>query len=242
MPTPSPDGPPLGPTPDLASVPEPIPRREAACTACARPYLVAGRRYQPLSTADDYQQRGIATWYGRKFHGRPTATGEAFDMYALSAAHRTLPLPCFVEVTNLGNGMSVVVRVNDRGPFVKNRIIDLSYAAATRIGMVKDGTAMVEVRWLDPGAEIGAANESEAPSLYLQVGAFADANNAERLSRRLVAAGFGAVAVTAAVTQGGQADRTMHRVRMGPLTVKAADNTVGRLLRMGLSEPQVVIE
>ncbi len=111
-------------------------------------YEQFGRRYHILDTADGYFERGIASWYGTKFHGRRTSSGEPYDMHALSAAHKTLPIPCWVEVHNLKNDKKLIVRVNDRGPFVENRIIDLSFAAATRLGIVRDGTALVEVRAL----------------------------------------------------------------------------------------------
>jgi len=115
-------------------------------------YDVFGKRYYVLSSSADYVERGVASWYGPGFHQVKTSTGELYDMYAMSAAHRTLPLPAYVRVTNLQNGRSVVVRVNDRGPFVGNRIIDLSYTAAARLDMLRDGTAMVEVRSIDTGA------------------------------------------------------------------------------------------
>jgi rare lipoprotein A len=117
-------------------------------------YDVFGKRYYVLSSSADYVERGVASWYGPGFHQVKTSTGEVYDMYAMSAAHRTLPLPAYVRVTNLQNGRSVVVRVNDRGPFVGNRIIDLSYTAAAKLDMLRDGTAMVEVRSIDTGAPL----------------------------------------------------------------------------------------
>ena len=115
-------------------------------------YRQNGRTYRPLDTSEGYDERGIASWYGEKFHGRPTSSGEPFDMNVPSAAHRTLPLPSWVRVTNLGNGRSVVVRVNDRGPFAdpERRIIDVSYAAAVDLGMVGAGTASVRVQAVEP--------------------------------------------------------------------------------------------
>jgi rare lipoprotein A len=113
-------------------------------------YVVRGKRYYPLASSEGYVERGVASWYGREFHGRPTSSGEAFDMNAMTGAHRTLPLPTWVEVTNLENGQRVVIRLNDRGPFHDDRLIDLSYAAASELGMVRQGTARVEVRAIDP--------------------------------------------------------------------------------------------
>jgi len=115
-------------------------------------YVVFGERYHVLDTSDGYVERGIASWYGEPFHGRRTSSGETYDMYRLTAAHKSLPLPTYVQVTNLDNGLQIVVRVNDRGPFHEGRIIDLSYAAAKKIGMIGPGTARVEVRALDPPA------------------------------------------------------------------------------------------
>lgn len=113
-------------------------------------YEVFGKRYYTLKSSQDFVQRGIASWYGKKFHGRRTSSGEEYNMYAMTAAHKELPLPSYVQVTNLKNGKQIVVRVNDRGPFHDNRVIDLSYAAATKLGIVKQGTGLVEVRVLDP--------------------------------------------------------------------------------------------
>ena len=123
-------------------------------------YEVFGRRYYVLKTSYGYSERGVASWYGRKFHGRPTSSGEIYDMHAMTAAHKTLPLPTTVRVTNLRNGRSITVRVNDRGPFVDNRIIDLSYAAARRLDMIRTGTAFVEVETLGIGG-------STAPPLIM---------------------------------------------------------------------------
>ena len=143
------DSAPLDPPADLASIPDAVPRAEPP-SRYGNPasYVVFGRRYHTLASAEGYIERGHASWYGTKFHGRRTSSGEPYDMYAMTAAHRSLPLPSYVRVTNLDNGRSVVVRVNDRGPFIDGRIIDLSYAAAVRLGMERQGTARVEVRAL----------------------------------------------------------------------------------------------
>ncbi len=152
-------GPP--PAPPAAVPPAPVARAGGEVIPKAEPksrygnppyYDVFGKRYYVLSSSADYVERGVASWYGPGFHQVKTSTGELYDMYGMSAAHRTLPLPAYVRVTNLQNGRSVVVRVNDRGPFVGNRIIDLSYTAAAKLDMLRDGTAMVEVRSLDVGA------------------------------------------------------------------------------------------
>jgi len=159
-PRPAPPAPAPVPPADLASIPEPVPRAEPRSASGNPPfYEVAGHRYIVLASAVGYRERGVASWYGPDFHGLRTATGERYDMFALTAAHKTLPIPCYARITNLSNGRSVVVRINDRGPFVGNRIVDLSYTAALRLDMIRNGTAFVDVQTLTPaenapGAEL----------------------------------------------------------------------------------------
>lgn len=153
------DGPGANPPANLESVPDAVPRLEPINRGTARPYVVMGKSYTPMTSLGPYKARGIATWYGRRYHGRQTASGELYDMYAMTAAHTTLPIPSYARVTNLKNGKSVVVRINDRGPFVDGRIIDLSYTAAHRIGVIAGGNALVEVETLLPdgsGAMVAA--------------------------------------------------------------------------------------
>lgn len=149
---------------DPHSVPDAVPRAEPLLARANRPYEVFGRRYVPMTQLEPYQQRGVASWYGRRYHGRQTSSGEVYDMYAMTAAHPTLPLPSYVRVTHLGNGRSVVVRVNDRGPFLHDRLIDLSWTAASRLGFVQAGSAEVEVELiLEPqsGATIAAVQPAQ---------------------------------------------------------------------------------
>ena len=148
-------------------------------------YVVFGKRYYVLKTAVGYRKRGIASWYGKKFHGRLTSTREPYNMLAMTAASPVLPLPCFAQVTNLSNGRSVIVKINDRGPFAPNRIIDLSYAAAKKLDMIRHGTALVEVRTITPGQKIATPKLNHQPHIYLQLGAFRDKNNAARLQQKL---------------------------------------------------------
>jgi rare lipoprotein A len=137
--------------PDLADIEDAVPRAEPKSKyGNPKSYVVFGKRYYTKASADGHVERGLASWYGKKFHGRRTSSGERYDMHAMTAAHKSLPLPTYVEVTNLNNGRSTVVKVNDRGPFHGERVIDLSYAAARKLGMVRKGTAMVEVRAVDP--------------------------------------------------------------------------------------------
>lgn len=237
------DGPPLrGAEVDLARIPDAVPRAEPLCVPCQRPYVVAGRRYVPLPSAAGYRARGVASWYGRKFHGRPTATGEPYDMYAMSAAHPVLPLPSYAEVVNLANGRRVVVRINDRGPFRRDRLLDLSYAAAARLDLLGAGSAPVEVRVLAqpqalPGTQVTPTGLQVAPPgvagarPVLQAGAFASAANARALARRLEAAGFGPIEIHAA---GG-----LHRVRLRPASDAREDAARAYLAGLGLAAERV---
>jgi rare lipoprotein A len=145
------DGPGDSTPPNLDAIPEPVPRAEPLHRFANRPYVVFGREYVPATQLRPYRERGVASWYGRKFHGEKTSTGEIYDMYGLTAAHPTLPLPSYARVTNAGTGKSVVVRVNDRGPFLHDRLIDLSYAAAHRIGIAQRGSGEVIVEAILPG-------------------------------------------------------------------------------------------
>lgn len=144
------DGPHSSPQMDVSRIKDAIPRSEPLAASGNRPYIVFGRRYTPMQSARGYREIGVASWYGKKFHGRPTSSGESYDMYAMTAAHKTLPLPSYVRVRNLANGREVIVRVNDRGPFLHGRLIDLSYAAAYKLDVLKTGTARVEVSAVGP--------------------------------------------------------------------------------------------
>ena len=138
---------------NLVEVPDAIPQAEfKSRSGNPETYVIDGVTYRVLDTSDGYREEGLASWYGGYFHGRPTSSGDVYDMYLMTAAHKSLPLPTYVRVTHLGNGRSVVLRVNDRGPFVEDRIIDLSFTAATKLGMADSGTARVEVVALDPPA------------------------------------------------------------------------------------------
>jgi rare lipoprotein A len=144
------DGPPERSSASLAAVPDAQPRAEPLHRFANRPYEVFGKQYVPMTRVQPFRQRGLASWYGKRFHGQKTASGESYDMYAMSAAHPTLPIPSYARVTHLRSGKQVVVRINDRGPFHSGRVIDLSYAAATRIGLLDTGSAEVEVESVLP--------------------------------------------------------------------------------------------
>ena len=189
--------PPSGPpSPEaLAAIPDAVPRIEPrSLRGNPAMYEVFGKRYFVMASGEGYRERGVASWYGPDFHAKATSSGEPYDMYAMTAAHKTLPLPTYVRVTNVTNGRSIVVRVNDRGPFVGNRIIDLSYTAAHKLDMTRAGTAVVEVEALTPGslddAARGVSAAQRTPALapaplYLQAGAFGQAANARQLADRL---------------------------------------------------------
>jgi len=155
------DGPGDSPPPNLASTPDAVPRVEPLHKYANRPYEALGKKYVPLASVQPFTQRGTASWYGKKFHGQKTSSGETYDMYKMTAAHPTLPIPSYARVTNLANGRSVVVRVNDRGPFHNGRIMDLSYAAAYRLGYIGAGSAQVQVDAIVPAQ---ATRRAEAPS------------------------------------------------------------------------------
>jgi len=149
------DGPGDDPPPGLDSIPDAIPRHEPLRPANMRPYVALGKSYLPKTGHESYRERGVASWYGRRYHGQRTATGEVYDMYGMTAAHTTLPLPSYVRVTNIANGRSVVLRVNDRGPFLSDRLIDLSYTAAYKLDVLDTGSAFVEVESILPGTAPG---------------------------------------------------------------------------------------
>ena len=158
------DGPGAGAPADLDAIPDAVPRAEPLLARANRPYEVFGRRYVPMTRLEPYRSRGAASWYGRKYHGRQTSSGEVYDMYAMTAAHPTLPLPSYVRVTHLGNGRSVVVRVNDRGPFLNDRVIDLSWTAAAKLGFVQAGSAEVEVELIGAGEAPASIARTQDPA------------------------------------------------------------------------------
>ena len=254
------DGPPSGSArlPDLPddAVPRPEPRSKYGNGPV---YEVLGKRYQVMPSSRGYQERGVASWYGKKFHGNLTSNREVYDMHKMTAAHKTLPLPTYVRVRNLRNDKSIIVRVNDRGPFVHNRIIDLSYAAARKLDMIKDGTSMVEVTAIDFDAPAGdrpvrkavppeppVANrpqgglpQAQPHEIFIQVGAFGDRANAERRLGVLSVAGI----ENAYIHEERTPERTLYRVRIGPVAdVVQYDVLVEELENIGISDPYLIAE
>ncbi|WP_299947660.1 septal ring lytic transglycosylase RlpA family protein [uncultured Microbulbifer sp.] len=248
------------PTPvSMLATPDPAPVREPIGPAGNKtPYRVNGVTYHVRDAVKGYKERGRASWYGTKFHGRNTANGEIYNMYAISAAHKTLPLPSYAKVTNLDNGRSIIVRVNDRGPFVQGRIIDLSYTAAQKLGYVEQGVARVEVESLDPAVlppvtEVlltgdglvgpdGLAQDTRVKlpeNTFLQVGAYSHFAQAEAVRAQLADAIDYPVSVSPVERDG----KVLYRVRIGPITQQRALATVRETVEQKqLGQPQVVYE
>jgi rare lipoprotein A len=227
QPPPAPATPPAIATPP--TIPDAVPKVEPL-SRYGNPsyYEVFGKRYYVLSSSVAYLERGVASWYGPGFHQVRTSSGETYDMYAMTAAHKTLPLPAYVRVTNLENGKSVVVRVNDRGPFVGNRIIDLSYTAAARLDMLRNGTAMVEVRGIDPRAPIGELTTPLTASASPQSGQPMTAPTTAAATTTVTTPG---VAVSGTATAGVAAT--------APLTTPAPVTTAGAATQSGAATQPV---
>ena len=168
---------------NLSSIPNAIPKKEPLNKFSNRPYKVFGKTYYPMTSLKPYTATGYATWYGKKYHGNKTSIGEVYDMYKMTAAHKTLPLPCYVKVTNLKNDKTVIVRVNDRGPFVKDRIIDLSYAAANRLEIIEKGSELVKVELIDLDEKVKVSKINK--QIYIQAGLFSDEKNANNLINKI---------------------------------------------------------
>lgn len=237
--------------------PAPVTRTRAGNKS---PYTVLGKTYTLLSDSQGYQERGYASWYGTKFHGRKTANGEVYDMWGMTAAHKTLPIPSYVRVTNVANGKSVVVRVNDRGPFHSQRVIDLSYGAALKLGFADQGVTQVDVLDVTPVHNQSTSNatvsspavtvpatpsevvtlSSASPSAlvtgeYYQVGAFQQQDNANKLQRKLSGV------LNAQVQVLPNANGTWHRVRIGPIANAQRQTEIRQILfEQGISNPTLI--
>lgn len=230
--------------------PEPVRRTQAGNRS---PYTVLGKTYHVMPTEEGYSERGVASWYGEKFHGHKTSNGETFDMYLASAAHKSLPIPSFLRVTNLDNNRSIVVRVNDRGPFHGERLIDLSYAAALQLDFANRGTARVQLDAIIPdgsysdrpsGREIASSAElprvSNSTEKYLQVGAFAELARAQEISDHLRSI-TGYPVFIRSVKSG--VNNTLHRVRVGPFDdLRDIAQVSERVVAANLGSPYTVTE
>jgi len=261
----SPASTPATPPKDVAAIPDAVPQAEPRSKRGNPPfYEVFGKRYFVMDSAAGYVERGIASWYGPGFHAASTSNGERYDMYGMTAAHKTLPLPTYVQVTNLSNGRSVVVRVNDRGPFKDGRIIDLSYTAAAKLDLLRAGTAQVEVRALAPGqtspaatavastqpvdaqpvvtatpagaAASQAADAGAANEMFIQAGSFGSESNATKLASQLRAQGVNNSFVRQDTVNG----QVRYRVRVGPMpSVAEFDRVLARLKALGIGDARL---
>jgi rare lipoprotein A len=226
---------------DATKIPNPIPKTEPK-SRYGNPssYVVLGKRYSVLKTAYCYHETGVASWYGTKFHKRLTSNREQYDMYAMTAANKVLPLPSYVRVHNLENGKTIIVRVNDRGPFHPNRIVDLSFAAAAKLGMTDKGTALVEVDAIDPnhsnqscGKPLSDAVPTHTPELYLQLGAFTLKANAQQLAKKVKQYTHRPVHIISVEMP----SNTIYKVQIGPLkNVEQADDLTYDLQSAGFGE------
>lgn len=230
---------------ELDRIPDAVPRAEPIRAANSRPYTALGQQYVPMREYQPYKQRGVASWYGKRYHGNQTASGERYDMYAMTAAHTTLPIPSYVRVTNPANGRSVVLRVNDRGPFLHDRLIDVSYVAAHKLGIVGKGSGVVDVEWIDTRPE-ALARTSSAPSaaapaitpnaavggsgVYVQVGAFKSRENADKLRENLQNRNLAVTADGRSVPVQNWYNEDTYRVRLGPYQNRfEADQAASRI-------------
>lgn len=212
---------------DVSNIPDAVPVAEPLSSTGNPPYYdVNGKRYYVLKSSKGYKAEGTASWYGTKFQGKRTSSGEPYDMFAMTAASPTLPIPSYVQVTNLKNGKKVIVKVNDRGPFHEGRILDLSYVAAKKLGILNHGTVSVRV------AAIDTASSAKDSNLYLQVATFKQADNASSLAKRLENSLNHKVFISPTTT----ADRILYRVLVGPLgTLEQSETLRKRLIELGLS-------
>lgn len=247
---------------DVSQIPDAVPKYEPY-SKYGNPssYEALGKTYYVQASAENHVERGIASWYGTKFHGKRTSSGEPYDMYKMTAAHKSLPLPTYAEVTNLENGRKIVVKINDRGPFIAGRIIDLSYVAAIKLGINVKGTGQVEIRAITPAADsdkvvakaipvaaplkvskierLEPIQESfDAPKIFLQVGSFGERENMQRMLNRLFDA-----AIDDVVVHQPDSGNPYYRLRIGPLVDRSsADQLAIQLQQKGFGQPYVVVD
>ena len=258
------DGPGSGRIPDMPgdAVPRPEPLSKygnGRDLGLGAQYEVLNKTYTVMPSGADYQERGVASWYGAKFHGNLTSNREVYDMYGMTAAHKSLPLPTYVRVRNLRNDKVIVVRVNDRGPFVHNRIIDLSYSAALKLDMIRDGTSLVEVTAISFDQSGRAQTNGDRPTrvstpplpsatstgsvelrqIFVQVGAFGDRENAARRLDILSQSGI----ADAFIQEDSSTRPSLYRVRVGPVAgVSQYDRLVENLEGLGIHDPYLISE
>ena len=240
----------------MASIPDAVPKEEPLLARANKPYTVFGQTYTPFTSLEPYKEEGIASWYGRKFHGQKTSSGEPYNMYAMTAAHCTLPIPSYARVTNPRNGKSVIVRINDRGPFHSDRLIDLSYTAAYKLGIIQNGSGEVIVESIDPAnyepsepviasreTEPAPATTLETPApvevkggLYLQFGAFSVPENAEQFLGHLKTQ-LGELAENLRIYSSGN----LYRVRSGPYSSDADAHRIAEQVKLAIGMQPVPV-
>lgn len=254
------DGPEVNPPQNLDSIPDAKPKKEPLLSRSNRPYKALGATYTPMTSYQPYKAKGIASWYGKRFHGKKTASGEIYDMYSMSAAHTILPLPSYAKVTNPANGRSVIVRVNDRGPFKSSRIMDLSYAAAYKLRFISKGSTLVEVEAIDPNnppdmqtsetapleespettpnqaPEAIANSDTLAPGIYVQAGAFKNEANAQSLLKKIQSLGL-----SKNVNVNRVYNNSLHRLKLGPYNSRPEADTAAAKIRRELNVPAITI-
>lgn len=254
------DGPETNPPQNLDGIPDALPKKEPLLSRSNKPYKALGAKYTPMTSYQPYKVKGVASWYGKRFHGKKTSSGEVYDMYGMSAAHTILPLPSYVKVTNPTNGRSVIVRVNDRGPFKHNREIDLSYAAAYKLRFISKGSTAVEVEAIDPnniaqytqttentavevGLESSQDEASEAsnidkqiPGVYVQAGAFKSEANAESLLKKIQSLGM-----SENVGLNRVYNNDLHRLKLGPYNSRSEADEAAANIRRKLNIPAIII-
>jgi rare lipoprotein A len=237
------DGPGDNAPADIDAIPDAVVKKESIRAASSRPYEALGETYTPMTEYKPYKEQGIASWYGKRYHGQKTSSGELYDMYGMSAAHTILPIPCYVRVTNPENGRSVIVRVNDRGPFKKDRLIDLSYAAAYKLRLLQKGSGLVEVELIDPDhpQALPTTTQSTAPvpatgGVFVQLGAFRQQENANQLRDKIQNQGL---------AQGVKVDSVLnadlYRVRLGPYSSNEEAGRAAANIKNSLGISAIVI-
>ena len=258
------DGPGDNPPQDIDSIPNAVPRKESLLDRANKPYKALGEVYKPMTSYQPYKVSGVASWYGKRYHGKKTSSGEVYDMYSMSAAHPTLPLPSYVKVTNPANGRFVVVRVNDRGPFKHNRVIDLSYAAAYKLRFSAQGSSLVEVEAINSSAITSYSQPTKAPVVaiappaaisqsnsipnsvnsnvsaviqyFIQAGAFKSEANADSLMKKIQGMGIEQNAGFNSEYNNG-----LYRLKLGPYASKLEADQVAAAIRAKLNTPAIII-
>lgn len=215
----------------LRNVKEPVPKYEPK-SKYGNPdkYTVFGKTYNTLDTSSNFIQTGVASWYGTKFHGRRTSSGEIYDMYKLTGAHKSLPLPTYAKVTNLENNKSLVIKINDRGPFHDNRVLDLSYAAAAKLGVLAKGTAKVKITAINPKRFMP---DLDLDLIQVQVGAFSQRKNAQELANDLA----GLIKHPVNITSEKNKNKSIYKVHLGPFPAKNLDSIKSKLASLNILNP-----